>query len=558
MNRMKIGMKMVVMLGGICAVMTLMGIFFIYQQEQARLLSLLEDRGRVIQAQVEATRAYIAKNYVGKIKQSSVGSEITVSRSHRLDPQAIPFPATATQEIGQALRDQGVFSARLVSDQPMNPANGPQDDFERKALQAIHDGADHYSEVETIDGVLTFRRASADKASVEACVNCHVGKQVGDLIGMLSVSIPMTQAQAGMIGSVKQTSGWIAGILLVSLTLVYLLIQKFVLTPLKALTAISRDIAQGQGDLTKRVPIVSHDELGELGKYFNLFIDKMHRSIVQVAEATNRIASSATELSATSEQLAQTAEGQNTRMIQSASAVEEMTMTAGEVARNSNEAAQIAHETSETAKDGHEVMNQTVTGMQQVSEAVGHSANIIMTLGKSSDQIGEIVRVIEDIADQTNLLALNAAIEAARAGEQGRGFAVVADEVRKLAERTTKATKEIGDMIRQIQIDTKSAVASMEEGTVRVTGGVELANKTGEALTKIQAMVQNTASMIQQIAGAAEEQSTATRQIAGDLEAVAQASREASTGVSESAKASHDLSVLATELQALVNTFKVN
>ena len=452
---------------------------------------------------------------------------------------------------------KGIFQARLVSDQPMNPANAPKDNFERQALDAIMAGADAYVSQEMVNGVLTYRRASADKASVQACVNCHVGKQVGDLIGLLSVSMPMTHAQEGMMESLMQTGGLLVLTIIACLVLVYVLIQKFVLTPLTSLTAISRDIAQGQGDLTKRVPVLSQDEIGELGRYFNLFIEKIQKSMSRVLEATNLIASSSAELSATSEELSQSADGQNSRMVQSASAVEEMTMTASEVARNSTEAARIAQDTSETARTGHEVMEQTVAGMQQVSDAVGQSANIIMTLGKSSDQIGEIVRVIEDIADQTNLLALNAAIEAARAGEQGRGFAVVADEVRKLAERTTKATKEIGDMIRQIQQDTKSAVASMEDGTQRVMGGVELANKTGEALEKIQTMVNQTTSMIQQIADAAEEQSSATRQIASDLEAVAQTSKEASGGVNESAKASHDLSMLASELQALVGTFRV-
>ncbi len=557
MKSLNIGMKFVVSLGCVAAVMITVGQIFLFNQEENRLHDLLEEQGKMIQAQVEVTRAYIAKNYVGKIKKSSVGSEIVVAREHGTDPLAIPFPATATQEIGMALGERDIFQARLISDQPMNPANAPSDQFEEQAMHAIKAGADSYSSEEMMNGVLTYRRASADKASVQACVNCHTGKQVGDLIGLLSVSMPMEHAKSGMMSSLIQTGSLLSAIIIACLIIVYVLVQKFVLTPLVGLTNISKDIAQGQGDLTKRVPVLNQDEIGELGRYFNLFIEKMQKSMEKVSEATNRIASSAAELSATSDELSHSTEGQNSRMVQSASAVEEMTMTASEVARNSTEAARIAQDTSETAKTGHEVMAQTVTGMQQVSDAVGQSANIITTLGQSSDQIGEIVRTIEDIADQTNLLALNAAIEAARAGEQGRGFAVVADEVRKLAERTTKATKEIGDMIRQIQQDTKSAVSSMEDGTQRVMGGVELANKTGDALEKIQSMVNQTTSMIQQIADAAEEQSSATRQIASDLEAVAQSSKEASSGVSESAKASHDLSVLASDLQALVSTFRV-
>ncbi|MDP2381765.1 MAG: methyl-accepting chemotaxis protein, partial [Nitrospirota bacterium] len=228
-----------------------------------------------------------------------------------------------------------------------------------------------------------------------------------------------------------------------------------------------------------------------------------------------------------------------------------------QVAQNSGKAATLAQETVQTAKNGGSVVADTISGMQHLSEAVSNSATIIAELGKSSDQIGEIVRVIEDIADQTNLLALNAAIEAARAGEQGRGFAVVADEVRKLAERTTKATKEIGDMIRQIQHDTRGAVDSMQQGTQKVSGGVELVNKTGEALTRIVQMVSESADMIRQIAVASEEQSVATQQIANDIENVAKVTKESASGANESAKASHDLSQLAVELQGIVGSFKV-
>ena len=558
MRNLRIGPKFVLSLGILATVLIVCGVGGIYQQEEGRMRTLLEEEGQRIQAQIEVTRAYIAKNYVGKIKKSSIGSNLHVSRDHERDSEAIPFPATATQEIGQELAERGMYRARLVSDQPMNPANAPQDAFEVKAMESIKNGANSFSDVQVINGVPTFLRASSDRASVEACVNCHAGKNVGDVIGMLSVAIPMTHAQASMQSSVMYSGLWMIGIIAVFLVAVYWLLHLFVLKPLYGLAAISHDIAQGQGDLTKRVPVCrGSDEITNLGRDFNLFIQKMHGAVSLVNQATNRLAMSTIELSSTADNVVRAAEGQDARAVQSASAVEEMTMTAGEVARSSTEAARIAQETAETARSGQEVMMQTVTGMQQVSEAVVKAANIITTLGRSSDQIGAIVRVIEDIADQTNLLALNAAIEAARAGEQGRGFAVVADEVRKLAERTTKATKEIGDMIRQIQQDTKSAVASMDQGTTQVGQGVELANKTGEALSKIHTMINSTAGMIQQIASAAEEQSNATRQIAGDLEAMTQTTRQTSNGIAESAQACHELSTLATDLQKTMSAFKV-
>jgi methyl-accepting chemotaxis protein len=346
-------------------------------------------------------------------------------------------------------------------------------------------------------------------------------------------------------------------VIVTTLIMVQILVHKMIVVPLRKLTELSRDITKGEGDLTKRVPVAGHDEIGDFGQSFNMFIDKLQLSILTLGEVTNRVATASSDLSHSAEEIAHGAETQTSRMTQAAYAVEEMTRTAGEVAQNSQRAASIAQQATETAQAGYCVVSETISGMQEVSTSVGHSATIIAALGQSSDQIGEIVRVIEEIADQTNLLALNAAIEAARAGDQGRGFAVVADEVRKLAERTTKATKEIGDMIRQIQQNTKQAVGSMQDGTAKVIDGVEQARKTGEALTKIQEMVTQSAEMIQQIAFAAEEQSTATHQIASDLETVTQVSQDTSNSASGSAQSSRNLNGLSSELQAIVNSFKV-
>lgn len=558
MQCLRIGHKLVLILGTLAVGMIVCGLAVIYQQEFGRLQLLLEEEGRIIQAQIEVTRAYIAKNYVGKIKQSSMGPHLHVSRDHEQDPDAVPFPATAIQEIGQELGLVGGYQARFVSDQPMNPANAPSDTFEQKALELMKNGTKSVSEIETINGVPTFRRASADVATVEACVSCHGGKNLGDVLGVLSLSIPITQAKEAMVSSVLHSGMWMIGIIVIFLSAVYWWVHRILLQPLHALRVFCREIAQGEGDLTKRVPVgKGSDEIVELSQDLNSFIEKMQAALSLVSHATNRLMASTVKLSTTVDGVVQAAAGQDARVIQSASAVEEMTRTAGEVARSSTEAARIAQETAQTARGGQNEMNQSVMGMQQVSHAVVQAANIITALGRSSDQIGEIVRVIEDIADQTNLLALNAAIEAARAGEQGRGFAVVADEVRKLAERTTKATKEIGDMIRQIQKDTRSAVSSMDQGTSQVGQGVALANKTGEALANIHSMINATAGMIQQIANATEEQSTATRQIASDLESMTQTTRQTTSGVFQSAKACHELRLLAGDLQNLVGSIKV-
>ncbi|GMV52086.1 MAG: hypothetical protein AMXMBFR67_36290 [Nitrospira sp.] len=557
MKNMTIGPKFIVSICAVSLIVILGGLFVLYQQEESKMDTMMTGRGGVIMNQIMITRAYITQNYVGKIKKSKVAGDIQVVKDHVSMPDAIPFPATAVREMGEEASKTGNYSARLVSQNPMNPANTPKDNFENEAIRAIMAGADAYARRDEVNGVMTFRRAIPDKATAAACISCHTNSQVGDTLGVLSVSLPMAEAVALSNRSMLQTGSLMVGMVVLIMMVTYLLLRNIVLKPLERMSEISKDIAKGEGDLTKRVPCEGNDEIARMGGYFNEFIEKLQHMIKKVAHVTDKVASASVELSATAEEISKGTDTLTSRASQTAAAVEEMNATVGQVAQNSGKAASLAQDTVKTAQDGGTVVSSTIAGMQQLSEAVSHSATIIAELGKSSDQIGEIVRTIEDIADQTNLLALNAAIEAARAGEQGRGFAVVADEVRKLAERTTKATKEIGDMIRQIQQDTRGAVDSMQQGTQKVTAGVDLVNKTGDALSQIVRMVSESADMIRQIAVASEEQSVATQQIASDIEQVAKVTKESSSGAHESAKASQDLSQLAVELQGIVGGFRI-
>lgn len=557
MKNMTIGPKFVLSISVVSILVIMLGLFVLYQQEEAKMDTMLAGRSNIISTQIMIGRAYITQNYVAKVKKSKAGGEIQVLKDHTGVPDAIPFPATAVREMGEEATRTGLYSARLVSQNPMNPANTPKDNFENEALRAIMAGAESYARRDDVNGVQTFRRAVVDKASSAACLSCHTNNQVGDTLGMLSLSLPMAEAVALSNRSMWQTGGLMAGMVVIIMLVTYFLLRNIVLKPLARMSEISKDIAKGEGDLTKRVPCEGNDEIAHMGGYFNEFIEKLQQMIKKVAHVTDKVASASVELSATAEEISKGTDTLTSRASQTAAAVEEMNATVGQVAQNSGKAASLAQDTVKTAQDGGTVVSSTISGMQQLSDAVTNSATIISELGKSSDQIGEIVRTIEDIADQTNLLALNAAIEAARAGEQGRGFAVVADEVRKLAERTTKATKEIGDMIRQIQHDTRGAVDSMQQGTQKVTAGVDLVNKTGEALSQIVRMVSESADMIRQIAVASEEQSVATQQIASDIEQVAKVTKESSSGAHESAKASQDLSQLAVELQGIVGGFKI-
>ncbi len=311
------------------------------------------------------------------------------------------------------------------------------------------------------------------------------------------------------------------------------------------------------GDFRVRMEGEYHGDLELLKKSINTVAESLDNAFQKVLEAVESTTGVSAEISSSTEQMAAGAQEQTSQAGDVASAVEEMTRTIIENSRNASEAAGTAKKSKDAAEQGGDVVRQTVTGMNRIADVVRKSAVTIQELGKSSNQIGEIVSVIDDIADQTNLLALNAAIEAARAGEQGRGFAVVADEVRKLAERTTKATKEIAQMIKKIQSETSGAVTAMQQGTKEVENGIQLTDKAGTALDEIVSVSQKVTDMVTQIAAASEEQSVTSEEISKNVEAITTVTQETSSGIQQIAQAAETLRSLTSNLQTMVNSFKV-
>ncbi|KAB0499463.1 methyl-accepting chemotaxis protein [Pseudomonas sp. MWU12-2312b] len=339
--------------------------------------------------------------------------------------------------------------------------------------------------------------------------------------------------------------------------LVIWLVGHGIARPLKQMVAMLDDIAQGEGDLTRRLTSDRADELGSIAKGFNTFLAKLQAMITQVVASVQSVSDSSEH---TADIAIRTNTGVHKQMAeidQVATAVHEMTATAQDVARNATQAAQAASHADQAASQGMQIVRDTSTSIGALALEIGRAVGVVQTLAKDSENINAILTAIRGIAEQTNLLALNAAIEAARAGEQGRGFAVVADEVRNLAQKTQKATEEIQAMIQQLQQGTRDVVRVMEDSQNRTDESVQHAAKAAEALETITKAVSVINDMNTQIASAAEEQSAVADDINRNVINIGQVANEVAGGADESSAASADLTKLAEQQRRLINQFRV-
>jgi methyl-accepting chemotaxis protein len=312
-----------------------------------------------------------------------------------------------------------------------------------------------------------------------------------------------------------------------------------------------------KGNLTMQIDVKSRDEIGEMGSGFNKFVDNLRRIMVHVAEDSDQISSASNKMQGAIEQVVTAFEQIATQINSIAVASEELSSTSSEIARNCSVAAESSEHSNNAVKAGGIVIDETVSIIKTIAQKVKGLSDVIQVFGTRSDQVGEVVRFINDIADQTNLLALNAAIEAARAGEQGRGFAVVADEVRKLAERTTEATREIAITINAMQSETKSIIESMDESLKEVEIGMEKASKSKEFLNDISNQIDTVNTQINQIAVAVDQESTTTNQTADNIQQVSHVMNNASQKVHETMPAALEVGRVAEALETMIKQFTI-
>lgn len=445
-------------------------------------------------------------------------------------------------------------------------------DFEKDANKAIDDAvtgintlagdiSSTYSPMlqQAIAGLNGYRAAVGKYRDAQAAFKAALDKMTTLGVSMLATSNDLIARQnksrdADSAKSVTMIAAATALALVLSILAAWVITRQ-ITTPLQETLEVVERVASG--DLSRNLKVDRKDELGKLQATIQRMTVSLRELVGGIRDGVTQIASAAEELSAVTEQTSAGVNSQKVETDQVATAMHEMTATVQEVARNAEEASEAAVAADRQARDGERVVNEAIAQIERLASAVGNSSEAMGALKQESDKIGSVLDVIKSVAEQTNLLALNAAIEAARAGEAGRGFAVVADEVRSLAQRTQKSTEEIEALIARLQSGTQQATTVMDSSRELSTSSVELTRRAGGSLANITKTVSSIQAMNQQIAAAAEEQSATAEEINRSIINVRDVSEQTSAASEETAASSVELARLGNHLQVLVSRFTV-
>nr|WP_019410215.1 methyl-accepting chemotaxis protein [Pseudomonas psychrophila] len=381
-------------------------------------------------------------------------------------------------------------------------------------------------------------------------------KGLGTVNWSIGLSVDKEKAFAAL--STFRTSALIATfIAVISIIALLGLLIRMLLQPLHVMTRAMQNIAEGEGDLTRRLAVNSKDEFGTLGSAFNHFVERVHTSMREVSSATEHVNEVALRVVSASNASMLNSDEQASRTNSVAAAINELGAAAQEIASNAAQASHQASDARGLAQEGQQVVERSINSMQQLSQMLGTSSGHIESLNDKTVNIGQILEVITSISQQTNLLALNAAIEAARAGEAGRGFAVVADEVRNLAHRTQESAQQVQTMIEELQVSARASVSTMEESQRHSADSVEIANRAGERLISVTERIGEIDGMNQSVATATEEQTSVVESINMDITEINTLNQEGVENLQSTLRACNDLEQQAARLKQLVGSFRI-
>ncbi len=388
------------------------------------------------------------------------------------------------------------------------------------------------------------------------CIVCHQVPE-GTVLGLVSMKVSLDSVETEVAAFRLKIAGAAIGALGALLLIIYFLTQHFVTAPLDQLRQGLRDIARGEGDLTRRLPVRGKDEVGQSAFVFNQMMDNFQQLVRQVRDAASQVSSRVAALSESADQVSQSSHQQDAKSSFAASAVEQLVASISSIAQSAEHVQQQSQESLNRANEGSRNLDTLLTEMRVVEQAVKEMADSVNNFVRNTESITNMTREVKDIAEQTNLLALNAAIEAARAGEQGRGFAVVADEVRKLAEKSSRSASEIDAITANLSAQSVAVRRSIESGLHHLEGSQIAVTTVSNILQATNGSVTEVGHGLDSIASATEQQRRFSGDVEASIEAIAGMARNNTGTVEQTAAAAHDLKDLADGLSKLVGRFKV-